>query len=55
MPELWSPEDCSSFSETPLHGEGGPAGAQGVVVRSTYVIQIRNTRVCGGKRHRCAS
>lgn len=51
MPELWNQEECSNFSETPLHGEGDPTGAWGDVVGSKYVTQVRNTSACGGKGH----
>lgn len=41
MHELWSQEECSSFSETPLHGEGDPTDACGDVVRKKYITQVR--------------
>jgi len=49
MLELWNREEFSSFSDMPLRGEGGPAGAWGDAVRSKYVIPVRKQEHLVGK------
>lgn len=51
MPELWNKEECSCFSEVPVHGEGGSYCCLGRCGEEQVVIQVLNTRACVGRGH----